>query len=78
MDCAGHAARAEATVRVGPHHPAPATHGWTNWWFTHQTAVGASHVGWAIALTVFVLFAPDRWLGVETSDCSLSVPGQTL
>jgi hypothetical protein len=46
-----------------PTTPVSATHGWTHWWFTHQAVVGASHVVWAVAVTAFVLFAPDRWLG---------------
>jgi hypothetical protein len=46
-----------------PTTPVSATHGWTHWWFTHESLVGASHVAWATALTAFVLFAPDRWLG---------------
>ena len=46
-----------------PTTPLSATHGWTHWWFTHQTLVGASHLAWAVAVVAVVLFAPDRWLG---------------
>jgi hypothetical protein len=56
-----------------PSTPLSATHGWAHWWFSHETAVAASHVGWAVAITALVLFAPDRWLtadqaGQDTAD----------
>jgi hypothetical protein len=51
-----------------PTTPISATHGWTHWWFTHETVVGASHVAWAVAVAAFVLFAPERWLGRAEAD----------
>jgi hypothetical protein len=41
------------------------SHGWALWWYSNQPTVGAIHVLWAIAVIVFVLFAPQRWLGLQ-------------
>jgi hypothetical protein len=41
------------------------SHGWALWWYSNQPTVGAIHVVWAIAVMVFVLFAPQRWLGLQ-------------
>jgi hypothetical protein len=38
------------------------THGWSLWWYSHQTTVGVIHVVWAAATIGFVGFAPRRWL----------------
>jgi hypothetical protein len=57
-----------------PTTPVSATHGWTNWWFTHETAIGASHVVWAVAVAAFVLFAPDRWLGRDRDSREPAAP----
>ena len=57
-----------------PSTPVSVTHGWTHWWFTHETLVGASHFVWAVGLTAFVLFAPARWLGRGRADEAVAAP----
>jgi hypothetical protein len=41
------------------------SHGWALWWYSNQPTVGLIHVVWAIAVVAFVLFAPQRWLGLQ-------------
>jgi hypothetical protein len=41
------------------------SHGWALWWYSNQPTVGAIHVLWAAAVIAFVLFAPQRWLGLQ-------------
>ena len=37
------------------------SHGWAQWWYSHQTTVGAIHLAWAGAVVAFVLLAPEAW-----------------
>jgi hypothetical protein len=41
------------------------THGWAHWWYANQPTVGLIHLLWAAAVIVFILFAPQPWLGRE-------------
>jgi hypothetical protein len=44
------------------------SHGLPLWWYSHPTAVGWLHLGWAAAAVLVVVGAPATWLASRSRE----------